>query len=149
MIVCDIKELYNSSPPPSLACECNSIGTVEGTTCDPFDGVCTCKERVVGRRCDSCQSGSVGFSESGCHRELVFGKHHTISLSKHGRYSCYDPLNCLGVDYLPFVDTGDSVVYLEHNPNDDDCSTPISVADFAFNTPLPFGSTTQTVLYVR
>ena len=65
------------------ACDCNSTGTVEGTTCDPFDGVCTCKEGVGGRQCDICLSGSVGFSESGCQRELISGKHHTISLSKH------------------------------------------------------------------
>ena len=52
----------------TIACDCNSIGTMEDSnfTCDPLNGSCSCREGVGGRQCDRCQSGSFGSIEVGC-----------------------------------------------------------------------------------
>lgn len=38
-------------------CECDSLGTLPGTTCDRISGQCVCLPRRQGRRCDRCQAG--------------------------------------------------------------------------------------------
>ena len=68
---------------------------------------------------------------------------HTIPFNYFKRESICDPF-ISGFDYLTFVDIpGDTAVFLEHNNNDDDCSDPVVVDGIIF------GSTRQTVLYVR
>ena len=48
-------------------CDCHQTGSTEGM-CDKYYGGCSCKNLVVGRRCDSCAPASYGFSSSGCIR---------------------------------------------------------------------------------
>ncbi|KAM8817678.1 usherin isoform 1-T1 [Rhynchonycteris naso] len=38
-------------------CECDSLGTVPGTMCDPVSGQCRCLPNRQGRRCNQCQPG--------------------------------------------------------------------------------------------
>lgn len=39
------------------ACECDSLGTLPGSTCDPVSGQCLCLPHRQGRRCERCQPG--------------------------------------------------------------------------------------------
>lgn len=48
-------------------CNCDSTGSSE-SMCDKYYGGCTCKNLVVGRRCDSCAPAAYGFSSYGCER---------------------------------------------------------------------------------
>ena len=43
---------------PSLACHCDSNGS---KSCNPYDGVCSCKLGYAGSKCDLCQIGYFGF----------------------------------------------------------------------------------------
>nr|XP_012315082.1 usherin isoform X2 [Aotus nancymaae] len=38
-------------------CECDSLGTLPGTICDPISGQCLCVPNRQGRRCNQCQPG--------------------------------------------------------------------------------------------
>lgn len=45
------------------ACDCDTEGTVDGSTCALLGGQCECKSNVIGRRCNSCKTGYYGFPE--------------------------------------------------------------------------------------
>ena len=49
-------------------CQCNTIGTVGGsTTCDQLTGQCDCKTNVMGRDCSACNDGHYGIeNDEGC-----------------------------------------------------------------------------------
>ena len=51
-----------------LVCDCNSIGTIAGTDCEPLGGQCRCKTGVFGRECDQCKPGYYNFTIRGCDR---------------------------------------------------------------------------------
>ena len=51
------------------ACECDSQGTVPGTTCEAKGGQCHCKPGVYGRQCDVCAPGFFNKTLQGCTRE--------------------------------------------------------------------------------
>lgn len=36
-------------------CECDSLGTIPGSICDPVSGHCLCRPHWQGRRCEQCQ----------------------------------------------------------------------------------------------
>lgn len=38
-------------------CECDSLGTLPGSICDPVSGQCPCLPHRQGRRCEQCQPG--------------------------------------------------------------------------------------------
>ncbi|XP_075471346.1 laminin subunit beta-3 isoform X1 [Ascaphus truei] len=40
-----------------ISCDCDPEGSVDGGSCDPLAGRCTCKENVGGERCDQCKPG--------------------------------------------------------------------------------------------
>ncbi|UYV80205.1 LAMB1 [Cordylochernes scorpioides] len=46
-------------------CSCDPTGALS-TSCDGLGGQCTCKQLVVGRRCERCAPGTYGFGPSGC-----------------------------------------------------------------------------------
>ena len=47
------------------SCDCDQVGSLN-YTCELETGVCTCKQGVTGRRCDTCQKYYFGFSPTGC-----------------------------------------------------------------------------------
>ncbi|KAL5014853.1 hypothetical protein ScPMuIL_009123 [Solemya velum] len=49
----------------ALDCECDAMGSTS-SECDTVGGQCTCKQNVVGRRCDQCAPGTYGFGPNGC-----------------------------------------------------------------------------------
>ena len=55
-----------------LPCECNQIGSWNGT-CQPHLGQCPCKPGVTGRVCDQCMPGHYNLSEDGCTSCDCFG----------------------------------------------------------------------------
>nr|XP_020636311.1 laminin subunit beta-3 [Pogona vitticeps]XP_020636312.1 laminin subunit beta-3 [Pogona vitticeps]XP_020636313.1 laminin subunit beta-3 [Pogona vitticeps] len=46
-----------SHPEACLPCECDPDGTVPGSSCDPMNGRCVCKDNVQGDRCHLCKPG--------------------------------------------------------------------------------------------
>lgn len=42
-----------------VACNCYPPGTqpINGLSCDPKNGQCTCQDHVVGLQCDTCEAG--------------------------------------------------------------------------------------------
>ncbi|XP_072017698.1 laminin subunit alpha-1-like [Amphiura filiformis] len=50
----------------ALRCECDYPMGSLGNVCSAYGGECNCKPGVGGRRCDQCQPGYYGFSDSGC-----------------------------------------------------------------------------------
>ena len=46
----------------SLECECNEEGSVDNT-CDEVSGKCTCKEHIVGDKCDQSSEEYFGFPD--------------------------------------------------------------------------------------
>ncbi|XP_053102816.1 laminin subunit beta-3 isoform X2 [Hemicordylus capensis] len=44
-------------PEACLPCECDPDGTVPGSSCDPLNGRCVCKDNVQGDRCHLCKPG--------------------------------------------------------------------------------------------
>ncbi|XP_013375386.1 PREDICTED: usherin isoform X1 [Chinchilla lanigera] len=61
-------------------CDCDSLGTLSGTTCDPTSGQCVCLPHRQGRRCDQCQPGfyiapgnATGCLQCLCHRTGAAG----------------------------------------------------------------------------
>ncbi|XP_059533348.1 usherin [Myotis daubentonii] len=75
-------------------CECDSAGTLPGTTCDPGSGQCRCLPNRQGRRCDQCQPGfyispgnATGCLPCSCH---TAGAAHHICNSRTGQCVCQD-----------------------------------------------------------
>ncbi|XP_025748029.1 usherin [Callorhinus ursinus] len=75
-------------------CECDSLGTLPGITCDPISGQCLCLPNRQGRRCNQCQSGfyispgnAPGCLPCSCH---VTGAVHHICNSLTGQCICQD-----------------------------------------------------------
>ncbi|EGV92554.1 Usherin [Cricetulus griseus] len=76
-------------------CECDSLGTLPGSICDPVSGQCPCLPHRQGRRCEQCQPGfytSPGHA-TGCLPCLC----HTVGAMSHicngvtGQCRCRDP----------------------------------------------------------
>ncbi|KAL1456234.1 hypothetical protein WDU94_000979 [Cyamophila willieti] len=42
------------------SCDCDPVGSVEGTECNEFDGQCECKPGFGGRQCNQCQTNYWG-----------------------------------------------------------------------------------------
>uniref|UniRef100_A0A8C3S8Z0 Laminin subunit beta 3 n=1 Tax=Chelydra serpentina TaxID=8475 RepID=A0A8C3S8Z0_CHESE len=58
-------------PEACLPCECDPDGTVPGSSCDPLNGRCVCKENVQGDRCHLCKPGFTQLTNAnplGCHK---------------------------------------------------------------------------------
>uniref|UniRef100_A0A7N5KIX5 Usherin n=1 Tax=Ailuropoda melanoleuca TaxID=9646 RepID=A0A7N5KIX5_AILME len=75
-------------------CECDSLGTLPGTICDPISGQCLCLPNRQGRRCNRCQPGfyispgnAPGCLPCSCH---VTGAVHHICDSLTGQCICQD-----------------------------------------------------------
>ncbi|KAK9751877.1 Laminin EGF domain [Popillia japonica] len=47
------------------SCQCDPTGSVS-KLCKEYGGICSCKQNVVGRRCDTCAPGTYGFGPEGC-----------------------------------------------------------------------------------
>ena len=47
------------SPLFPLDCSCNAMGSIS-TSCDEI-GICTCKENIIGEKCDTCKLGLFPF----------------------------------------------------------------------------------------
>ncbi|XP_041578632.1 usherin [Vulpes lagopus] len=75
-------------------CECDSLGTLPGTICDPISGQCLCLPNRQGRRCNQCQPGfyispgnATGCLPCSCHK---MGAVHHICNSLTGQCICQD-----------------------------------------------------------
>ncbi|KAH0618918.1 hypothetical protein JD844_018460 [Phrynosoma platyrhinos] len=53
-----------SHPEVCLPCECDPDGTVPGSSCDPLNGRCICKDNVQGDRCHLCKPGFTQLTNS-------------------------------------------------------------------------------------
>ncbi|KAJ7331751.1 hypothetical protein JRQ81_013931, partial [Phrynocephalus forsythii] len=53
-----------SHPEACLPCECDPDGTVPGSSCDPLNGRCVCKDNVQGDRCHLCKPGFTQLTNS-------------------------------------------------------------------------------------
>ncbi|XP_060628816.2 laminin subunit beta-3 isoform X2 [Anolis sagrei] len=51
-------------PEACLPCECDPDGTVPGSSCDPLNGRCVCKNNVQGDRCHLCKPGFTQLTNS-------------------------------------------------------------------------------------
>ena len=51
---------------PTIACDCDPIGTLAVDECSVDGGVCTCKPGVGGRQCNRCIPSFYNFSSNGC-----------------------------------------------------------------------------------
>ncbi|XP_032771366.1 usherin [Rattus rattus] len=77
------------------ACECDSLGTLPGSTCDPVSGQCLCLPHRQGRRCERCQPGF--YSSPGNATGCLPCSCHTAGAVSHicngvtGQCSCRDP----------------------------------------------------------
>ena len=49
----------------SAVCDCDEVGTVEGTVCNHSTGQCECHENITGLRCDRCQPATYGLRTLG------------------------------------------------------------------------------------
>ncbi|XP_030077188.1 laminin subunit beta-3 [Microcaecilia unicolor] len=47
-----------------ISCDCDPEGSVDGGSCDPLTGRCTCKQNVAGERCHQCKAGFYQLSGS-------------------------------------------------------------------------------------
>ncbi|XP_040491950.1 usherin [Ursus maritimus] len=75
-------------------CECDSLGTLPGTICDPISGQCLCLPNRQGRKCNQCQPGfyispgnAPGCLPCSCH---ITGAVHHICDSLTGQCICQD-----------------------------------------------------------
>uniref|UniRef100_A0A8D0R6P0 Usherin n=1 Tax=Sus scrofa TaxID=9823 RepID=A0A8D0R6P0_PIG len=75
-------------------CECDTLGTVPGTVCDPVSGQCLCLPNRQGRRCNQCLPGfyispgnATGCLPCSCH---TTGAVHDICDSLTGQCLCQD-----------------------------------------------------------
>jgi len=48
---------YNNG---ALPCQCDFDGS-KSFSCEQFGGQCDCKDNVIGRRCERCETGYYGF----------------------------------------------------------------------------------------
>ncbi|XP_014675012.1 PREDICTED: laminin subunit gamma-1-like, partial [Priapulus caudatus] len=55
-------ELYDGA----LPCDCDPLGSVPGSTCNPIGGSCSCKPGVFGQQCDRCEPGYFNMTARGC-----------------------------------------------------------------------------------
>ncbi|XP_055465169.1 usherin [Psammomys obesus] len=76
-------------------CECDPLGTLPGSVCDPVSGQCLCLPHRQGRRCEQCQPGfyvppghATGCLPCLCH---TAGAVSHICSSVTGQCSCRDP----------------------------------------------------------
>ncbi|XP_028616049.1 usherin isoform X2 [Grammomys surdaster] len=83
------------NPQGCQACECDSLGTLPGSVCDPISGQCLCLPRRQGRQCELCQPGfysspgnATGCLPCSCH---IVGAVSHICNSVTGQCSCRDP----------------------------------------------------------
>nr|XP_033773617.1 LOW QUALITY PROTEIN: laminin subunit beta-3 [Geotrypetes seraphini] len=54
-----------------ISCDCDPEGSVDGGSCDPMTGRCSCKQNVAGGRCHQCKAGFFEMSASnplGCRK---------------------------------------------------------------------------------
>jgi len=68
---------YGLSGAGCKSCECNGIGTIEGSICDSETGQCECKLNVEGVNCDSCKLGTMNLQASnpyGCTSCFCYGQ---------------------------------------------------------------------------
>ncbi|EHB00446.1 Usherin [Heterocephalus glaber] len=82
-------------------CDCDSLGTFPGTTCDPVSGQCWCLPNRRGRTCNHCQPGRNLKKTSGskanikkdvaCEVELMEGEQEYVEFKK--KLRC-QPCNC-------------------------------------------------------
>ncbi|NP_067383.3 usherin precursor [Mus musculus] len=87
--------LTMDNPQGCQACDCDSLGTLPGSMCDPISGQCLCLPHRQGRRCEQCQPGfySSPSNATGCLPCLC----HTAGAVSHicnsvtGQCSCHDP----------------------------------------------------------
>jgi len=92
----------------SLACDCDSTGTVASAfeTCQAIGGQCSCKAGVFGRRCDQCAPGHFNFTSTGCTacQCAEGGSINLVCDYETGQCPCHtnvaivDEMNTLGVD---------------------------------------------------
>uniref|UniRef100_A0A803SQN4 Laminin subunit beta 3 n=1 Tax=Anolis carolinensis TaxID=28377 RepID=A0A803SQN4_ANOCA len=54
----------DNSPNECHPCECDPDGTVPGSSCDPLNGRCVCKDNVQGDRCHLCKPGFTQLTNS-------------------------------------------------------------------------------------
>lgn len=47
---------YRGAQNNCIACNCDSYGSL-GNSCNTFSGRCTCKQNIIGNRCDECKQG--------------------------------------------------------------------------------------------
>ncbi|XP_052593935.1 usherin [Peromyscus californicus insignis] len=76
-------------------CECDSLGTLPGSICDPVSGQCLCLPHRQGRRCEQCQPGfyispghAAGCLPCLCH---TVGAVSRVCNSVTGQCTCRDP----------------------------------------------------------
>ncbi|XP_065180417.1 uncharacterized protein LOC135810977 [Sycon ciliatum] len=66
-VECDRCAVHYYSFPTCRPCNCDAVGTEQGTQCDALTGACVCLPGVTGRQCDQCTSLYYGFaSGTGC-----------------------------------------------------------------------------------
>ncbi|GAB1285872.1 Usherin [Apodemus speciosus] len=88
--------LKAGNPQGCQACECDTLGTLPGSTCDPVSGQCLCLPHRQGRRCERCQpdgfysspGNATGCLPCSCHRA---GSVSHICNSVTGQCPCRDP----------------------------------------------------------
>ncbi|CAB3367583.1 Hypothetical predicted protein [Cloeon dipterum] len=98
---CDVCEdgYYNIvSGEGCQACNCDSIGSIDGT-CDMRTGQCKCRPGVTGLRCDICEVFSYGFSTSGCkpcNCDTIGSRN--LQCDEYGQCPCHDNVEGLHCD---------------------------------------------------
>ena len=51
----------------SIACNCDSVGTINPSVCNKYGGQCNCKQNIYGRTCASCLPEHYNFTSGlGC-----------------------------------------------------------------------------------
>lgn len=56
--VLSLSASYNDG---AQSCGCNLLGSYNPEYCEPFGGQCSCKENIIGRKCEQCRLGYYGF----------------------------------------------------------------------------------------
>lgn len=83
--------LYGDVYRAAQACQCNSIGSINASTCERYGGQCICKPNVTGLQCDECLPNHTNFtsgqgcSACGCN---PFGTTNTSCNAQTGVCSC-------------------------------------------------------------
>ncbi|XP_053552823.1 laminin subunit beta-4-like [Bombina bombina] len=73
-------------------CNCNPIGSLPNSVCDPVIGKCYCQNFTTGRYCEECQPGYWGLGNSlypcsSCNCDIGGARSHLCSLA-HGQCDC-------------------------------------------------------------